>query len=114
MTEGVKTIIYPVTDLPKARALYSELLGVQPYTDEAYYVGFNVEGQDIGLDPHGHSQGMTGPLGYWHVDDIMKSLKALLDAGAEAQQEVKDVGGGKLIASVKDQDGNDIGLIQSA
>ena len=113
MTEGVKTIIYPVTDLPKARALYSELLGVQPYMDEAYYVGFNVEGQDIGLDPHGHSKAMTGPLGYWHVDDIMKSSKALLDAGAEVQQEIRDVGGGKLIASVKDQDGNDIGLIQS-
>jgi predicted enzyme related to lactoylglutathione lyase len=82
--------------------------------DEAYYVGFNVEGQDIGLAPHGHSQGMTGPVGYWHVEDINKRLKALLDAGADAQQEVKDVGGGKLIASVKDADGNVIGLMQSA
>jgi predicted enzyme related to lactoylglutathione lyase len=114
MTEGVKTIIYPVTDLAKAKTLYGKLLGVEPYMDEAYYVGFNVEGQDIGLDPHGHSQGMTGPVGYWHVDDITKSLKVLLDAGAEAQQEVKDVGGGKLIASVKDADGNVIGLIQSS
>jgi predicted enzyme related to lactoylglutathione lyase len=82
--------------------------------DEAYYVGFKVAGQDVGLDPHGHSQGMTGPVGYWHVDDIEKSLKALLDTGAEAQQEIKDVGGGKLIASVKDADGNVIGLIQTA
>jgi predicted enzyme related to lactoylglutathione lyase len=56
---------------------------------------------------------VTGPVGYWLVDDIMKSLKALFDAGAEAHQEVKDVGGGKLIASVKDADGNIIGLIQS-
>jgi predicted enzyme related to lactoylglutathione lyase len=105
MTEGIKTFIYPVKDLAKAKVLYSELLGVEPYMDEAYYVGFNVEGQDIGLDPSGHSQGMTGPVGYWHVDDIKKSLKALLDAGVEeAQQEVKDVGGGKLIASVKDAD----------
>jgi predicted enzyme related to lactoylglutathione lyase len=114
VTEGVKTIIYPVKDLAKARTLYSELLGVKPYMDEAYYVGFNVEGLDVGLDPHGHSQGMTGPVGYWHVDDIRKSLKALLNAGAEAQQEVKDVDGGKLIASVKDADCNVIGLIQSA
>lgn len=83
--------------------------------DEAYYVGFNVEGQDIGLDPHGHSHEMTGPpVGYWHVDGLTKSLKALLDAGAEAQQEVKDVGEGKLTASVKDADGNVIGLIQSS
>jgi predicted enzyme related to lactoylglutathione lyase len=114
MTKGIKTFIYPVKNLAKAKTLYSKLLGVQPYMNEAYYVGFNVEGQDVGLDPHGHSQGMTGPVGYWHVDDIRKSLEALLDAGAEAQQAVKDVGGGKLIASVKDADGNVIGLIQSA
>jgi len=56
---------------------------------------------------------MTGPVGYWHVDDIEKSLQLLLDARAEAQQEVKDVGGGKLVASVKDADGNVLGLIQS-
>lgn len=56
---------------------------------------------------------MTGPVGYWHVDDIRKILKSLLTAGAEAQQEVKDVGGGKLIASVKDADGNITGLVQS-
>jgi predicted enzyme related to lactoylglutathione lyase len=97
VTEGIKTIIYPVKDLAKARTLYSELLGVEPYMDEAYYVGFNVGGQDVGLGPHGHSQGMTGPLAYWHVDDIKRSVKALLDAGAEAQQEVKDVGGVELI-----------------
>ena len=62
MTEGVKTIIYPVKDLAKAKTLYSKLLGVEPYMDEAYYVGFNVEGQDIGLDPHGHSHEVTGPV----------------------------------------------------
>jgi len=55
---------------------------------------------------------MTGPIGYFHVSDITNSLQSLLDAGAQAQQEVKDVGGGKLIASVKDADGNIIGLIQ--
>jgi predicted enzyme related to lactoylglutathione lyase len=114
MTETLKTIIYPVKDLAKATTLYTALLGVKPIMDEPYYVGFNVEGQDIGLDPNGHSQGMTGPIGYWNVGDIEKTLKALLDAGAEPLQEVKDVGGGKLIASVKDADGNGIGLIQSA
>jgi predicted enzyme related to lactoylglutathione lyase len=56
---------------------------------------------------------MTGPVGYWQVNDIKRSLQLLLDAGAQAQQEVKDVGGGKLIASVKDADNNIIGLIQS-
>jgi predicted enzyme related to lactoylglutathione lyase len=76
--------------------------------------GAAVGGQDVGLDPHGHSQGMTGPVGSWHVDDIKRSVKALLDAGAEELQEVKDVGRGRLIASVKDADGNVIGLLQSA
>jgi predicted enzyme related to lactoylglutathione lyase len=114
MTEGVRTIIYPVRDLAKAKSLYSLLAGVRPDMDKPYYVGLDVEGQDVGLDPNGHSQGMTGPVCYWHVDDIKETLKALLDAGAEAKQEVKDVGGGKLIASVTDADGNVIGLIQSA
>ncbi|MGW3624370.1 VOC family protein [Streptomyces sp. NPDC000880] len=114
MTEGIKTIIYPVTDLASAKALFRELLGVEPSMDEPYYVGFRAAGQDIGLDPHGHSKGMTGPVAYWHVDDIKTSVKALLDAGAEELEGVKDVGGGKLTAMVKDADGNVIGLIQSA
>jgi len=113
MTSGMKTVIYPVKDLAQAKTLYGKLLGVAPAMDETYYVGFRVGGQDVGLDPHGHSQGMTGPVGYWHVADIEASLKLLLDAGAAAQQAIKDVGGGKLIASVKDADGNIIGLIQS-
>ena len=113
MTEGMQAIIYPVKDIAQAKKLYSTLLGVDPSMDEAYYVGFRVGGLDVGLDPHGHRQGMTGPVAYWEVDDIEKSLKSLLTAGAEAQQEVKDVGGGKLIVSVKDADGNIIGLMQS-
>jgi predicted enzyme related to lactoylglutathione lyase len=113
MTSGIRTVIYPVKDLTQAKTLYGKLLGVAPYMDEPYYVGFRLGDQEIGLDPHGHSQGMTGPVGYWHVDDIQEILKLLLDAGAETQRVVRDVGGGKLIASVKDADGNSIGLIQS-
>ncbi len=113
MTKALKTIIYPVKDLAKAKTLYSTLLDVKPLMDEPYYVQFNAGDMQMGLDPNGHSQGMTGPVGYWHVDDIRKSLKALLNAGAQAQQEVKNVGVGKLIASVKDSDGNITGLIQS-
>ena len=112
MTSGIKTVIYPVKDLARAKALYGVVLGAEPYVDEAYYVGFSVEGQDIGLDPHGHDKGMTGPLPYWHVDDISQSLTALLADGAVEHQAVQDVGGGKLVASVTDPDGNMIGLIQ--
>ena len=112
MNQGIRTVIYPVTDIAQAKTLYSKLLGVEPYADNAYYVGFRVGDQEIGLDPNGHDQGLTGPVGYFHVSDIQQSLQALVDAGAHIQQEVKDVGGGKLTAMVKDADGNIIGLLQ--
>ncbi len=112
MNQGVKTIIYPVKDLAHAKKLYSTLLGVEPSSDSPYYVGFTVGDQQIGLDPNGHKSGMTGPVTYYHIDDIKKSLQSLLDAGAQVQQEVKDVGGGRLIGSVKDADGNVVGLLQ--
>ena len=112
MNQGIRLFVYPVKDLAQAKTLYSTLLGVEPYADGAYYVGFRVGDQEIGLDPHGHNKGMTGPVGYFPVSDIQKSLQSLVDAGAHILQEVKDVGRGKLIASVKDADGNIIGLLQ--
>ncbi len=111
MNQGIRTVIYPVKDLARAKARFSKLLGKEPYVDQPYYVGFKVGDQEIGLDPNGHSAGTTG---YWHVDDIKRSLQVLLDAGAQTLQEVKDVGGGRLIASVRDADGNIIGLTQEA
>jgi predicted enzyme related to lactoylglutathione lyase len=113
MLQGIKLFVYPVKDLARAKALYTTFLGVEPYADAAYYVGFRLGDQEIGLDPNGHKSGMTGPVGYWEVDDIRKTLQMLLDPGAQVQQAVKDVGGGKLIASVKDADGNPIALMQS-
>ena len=110
MTQGIRTIIYPVKDIARAKTLYNKLLGVEPYVDEPYYVGFRVGEQEIGLDPHGHRHGVTA---YWHVEDIKKSLQILLDAGAETLQDVQDVGGGKLTAVVRDADGNIIALTQS-
>ncbi len=109
MNQGIRTVVYPVKDIARAKALFRELLGVEPYADAPYYVGFKVDNQDIGLDPNGHTEGMTA---YYHVDDIQKSLQSLLDAGARQVQEIKDVGGGRLIASVKDENGNIIGLVQ--
>ena len=74
MNQGIRTVIYPVKDLGRAKALFSKLLGVAPYADTAYYVGFRVGEQEIGLDPNGHKAGMTA---YYHVDDIKKSLQLL-------------------------------------
>jgi predicted enzyme related to lactoylglutathione lyase len=112
VTSALKTVIYPVKDLVQAKKLYGTLLEVEPIMDEVYYVQFNTEQQEIGLDPNGHSKGMTGPVGYWHVEDIKDSVAQLIAAGATEQQEVSDLGGGKLIASVADADGNVIGLLQ--
>jgi predicted enzyme related to lactoylglutathione lyase len=111
MTPALKTVIYPVKDLAQAKTLYSTLLGTEPSMDEAYYVQFNTGDQETGLDPNGHSKGMTGPVGYWHVEDIKGSVVQLVAAGATEQQAVTDFGG-RLIASVTDADGNVIGLIQ--
>src|SRR5690242_2153135 len=102
MTPSISTVIYPVKDLAQAKALYSKLLGVEPSFDTPYYVGFRVGDQDIGLDPNGHRQGLTGPVGYVNVSDIRERLQSLLDAGAQLVQGVRDVGGGKLIATVRD------------
>jgi predicted enzyme related to lactoylglutathione lyase len=113
MSEGIKTIIFPVRDVAAAKGLFTKLVGAEPYVDEPYYVGYQIGDQQIGLDPNGHKSGMTGPIGYWEVDDIKGTLQSLLDQGAETLREPKDVGGGKLIATVKDVDGNVIGLTQS-
>jgi len=113
MAQGFSLFVYPVTDLARAKKLYSRLLGVEPYVDGAYYVGYRVGDQEIGLDPNAHRSGTTSPIAYQVVDDIQSSLQQLLDAGAEVHQGVRDVGGGLLIATVKDADGNILGLRQS-
>ena len=110
MNQGVKTVIYPVKDIDQAKKLFTALLGKEPYADQPYYVGYKIGNQDIGLDPNGHKHGTTP---YYDVDDIRKTLQTLLDAGAQTIEDVKDVGGGKLIAVVKDTEGNIIGLSQN-
>ena len=106
----MKTIIFPVTDLAAAKAVFGALLG-EPVMDEPYYVQFAGGGQEVGLDPNGHAKGMTGPVAYWHVEDIKAIVGELIAAGAEEVQGVSDVGGGRLIASVRTGDAV-IGVLQ--
>jgi predicted enzyme related to lactoylglutathione lyase len=110
--ENIKVIVYPVQDLARAKTLYSTFLGVAPYADSPYYVGFKADGIDIGLDPNAHGRGITGPVVYLQVDNIQHRLQSLLEMGAQELQAVTDTGNGRLIASVKDSDGNIIGLLQ--
>jgi predicted enzyme related to lactoylglutathione lyase len=112
MTSAMKTVIYPVADLDTAKEIFTRLFGVEPYVDQPYYVGFRVDGQETGLDPNGRDKGMTGPVGYWHVDDIERIQEQLVGAGAGVQSPITDVGGGRLIATLTDPDGNPIGLLQ--
>jgi predicted enzyme related to lactoylglutathione lyase len=111
-TEGVKTILHPVTDLTAAKAVYTALLGIEPQHDAPYYVGYDVAGQHIGLVPQGGPQAMTSPVAYWHVPDIEARIAEVTAAGATVTEPAHDVGGGRLVASVADADGNVLGLLQ--
>lgn len=112
MTEGIKTVLHPVSDLEKAKKVYTALLGEQPTADSPYYVGYDVGGQHIGLVPGGADQGMTGPVAYWHVADIEAKLEELTAAGASVKEAVREVGPGRVVATVIDSDGNVLGLLQ--
>jgi predicted enzyme related to lactoylglutathione lyase len=111
-TQGIKTVLHPVTDLAAAKAVYTALLGTEPQADAPYYVGYDTAGQHIGLVPNGAQQGMTGPVTYWHVTDIEAKLADVTAAGAKVKDEPKDVGNGRLVATFTDADGNVLGLLQ--
>ena len=111
-THGIKTVLHPVSDLAKAKPVYEALLGTAPMADSDYYVGFDAEGQQVGLVPGGGQQGMTSPVAYWHVADIEAKLAELTAAGANVKEAPHDVGGGRLVATFTDPDGNVLGLIQ--
>ncbi|MGK5557606.1 VOC family protein [Actinomadura kijaniata] len=107
-TQGIRTVLHPVSDLAKAKAVYAALLGVPPRTDTPFYVGFEAEGQHIGLVPGGEGS----PVSYWHVPDIEAKLAEVTAAGATVREPAHDVGGGRLVATFTDLDGNVLGLVQ--
>jgi predicted enzyme related to lactoylglutathione lyase len=111
-TQGIKTVLNPVTDLEKAKAVYTALLGMEPQADSSYYVGYEAEGQQIGLVPNAGAQGLTSPVAYWHVADIEAKLAEVTAAGAAVKDAPRDVGSGRLVATFTDPDGNVLGLIQ--
>jgi len=113
-TQGIKTVLHPVSDLAKAKAVYSALLGVPPMADESYYVSFEAGGQHVGLVPDGGPQGLTSPVAYWEVPDIEAKLAEVTAAGATVKDSPRDVGGGRLVATVTDLDGNVLGLLQDS
>ena len=111
-TEGIKTVLHPVSDLAAAKAVYTALLGIEPQADSSYYVGYDTAGQHIGRVPGGGPQGMTSPVAYWHVSDIEAKLAEVTAAGAKVNEPAHNVGGGRLVATFTDPDGNVLGLLQ--
>jgi predicted enzyme related to lactoylglutathione lyase len=111
-TQGIKTVLHPVSDLAAAKAVYTALLGVSPSADADYYVGFDAEGQHIGLVPGGGPQAMSSPVTFWQVSDIEAKLAEVTAAGATVKEPAHEVGGGRLVATFTDPDGNVLGLLQ--
>ena len=114
MILGLRTAIYRVTDLARAKAWYSKAFGVAPYFDEPFYVGFNIGGYELGLDPGGEGKaGPGGSVAYWGVPDAAAALAHFKASGASVVAELQEVGEGIKVATVADPFGNLIGLIEN-
>jgi predicted enzyme related to lactoylglutathione lyase len=115
MIQGLGTVIYHVTDLDRAKAWYSTAFQQQPYFDEPFYVGFNIGGYELGLNPDHHvaRPGAGGSVAYWRVGDLPAAVQHFVGAGASIVTDVQDVGGGIRVAEVADPFGNLIGLIEN-
>lgn len=111
-TRGIKNVLHPVSDLDVAKPVYTALLGIEPQHDAPYYVGYDLAGQHIGLVPCGDDDDSSSPVAYFLVDDIDSKLVELASAGAKVKESPRDVGGGRVVATVTDPDGNVLGLVQ--
>ena len=112
MILGLRTALYPSPDLAKGKAFYTDVLGMPPYFDEPFYVGFSVGGFELGLVPDA-TPGVVGCGAYWGVEDAAAELVRLVGLGARVHEEVTEVGGGIKVASVLDPHGNVFGIIEN-
>jgi predicted enzyme related to lactoylglutathione lyase len=115
MFHGLRTVIYHVGDLNRAKEWYGVVLGIRPYFDEPFYVGFDVGGFELGLQPDepGAPRASTGVVAYWGVDDADAAFGRLLELGATGHSGVQDVGDGIRVATVLDPYGNMLGVIEN-
>ena len=112
MIQGLRTVIYPVSDLAEAKRWYGQVLEAEPYFDEPFYVGYSIGGFELGLIPDG-TPGIAGSLAYWGVADIVAAFARFSQLGAEVHESVHDVGGGIKVGAVKDPFGNVFGVIEN-
>ena len=115
MVKGLATVIYGVTDLEKAKAWYASAFQQAPYFDQPFYVGFNIGGYELGLDPNFTvgKPGAGGTVAYWRVAEIEPAVQQFVAAGASVVVAAQDVGDGIKVATVADPFGNLIGLIEN-
>jgi predicted enzyme related to lactoylglutathione lyase len=115
MLLGLRTVIYKVTDLERAKAWYRDVFDISPYFDQPYYVGYNVGGYELGLDPSGEGQqpGPGGSVAYWGVNDLAAASTRLSERKVEFVMPAQDVGEGIRVATIRDPFGNLIGLIEN-
>ena len=107
---GLRTTVYKVDNLNDAKAWYTKAFEVKPYFDEPYYVGFNIQGYELGLQEESSIKG-DSVYSYWGVEDIHKEYRRFLELGATSHEEPMNVGGELMVCSVKDPWNNIIGLI---
>lgn len=113
--EGLRTVIYHAPDLARTKAWYSSILGIEPYFDQPFYVGYNVGGYELGLDPDGATTpgGKSGAVAYWGVPNAVAAFERLLSLGATERSAVQEVGEGIKVATVFDPFGNIFGIIEN-
>lgn len=112
---GLRTAAYQVKELDKAKAWYSSVLGLQPYFDQPFYVGFKIGGYELGLVPEkgAGSNRVAAGIAYWGVEDALAAYQRLIELGASGLEPIQDVGDGILIGAVHDPFGNVLGVIQN-
>jgi len=112
---GLRTVIYYVSDMERAKAWYRSLLAIEPYFDQPFYIGFNVGGFELGLHPANddHKSGPGGVVAYWGVERMAEAWARATGLGAVAVEQPQDVGEGILVAAVRDPFGNVLGLIEN-
>jgi len=113
MIKGLRTVVYPVENLEAAKKWYNNVLGIKPYFDKPFYIGYNVGGYELGLDPEKDvlEKNNSGVIAYWGVDDIDTEHTRIIALGAKEHSKVMDVGDGIKVSSVIDPFGNIFGLI---
>ena len=112
LIQGLRTAIYPTPDLQAGKTWYAQVLGLEPYFDEPFYVGFAASGFELGLIPDGEP-GASGVQVYWGTMDAAAELTRLISMGGTVHEPVKDVGGGIKVAAVRDPFGNLFGIIEN-